>query len=532
MPSEQEAKTSAMTAHPLEARLIAYGLDQLPPDERDLIARHLDSCEACRARVENEKGTICTDPRSDSVAAPKVVSSGTAPAELVEHARYRIISPLGEGGMGVVFKAEHKLMGRLVALKVINRSLTANQQIVDRFLREVRAAAKLTHPNIVTAYDAEEANGLHFLAMEFVDGISLDRFVARQKGPLSATMACHFIRQAALGLQHAHQQGMVHRDIKPQNLMLTRQGVVKILDFGLARLTEENIPDGVSNPNFIVGTPDYLAPEQANDSHNVDTRADIYALGCSLFFLLTKSVPFPKGSAMAKLVAHVSSEPQPITDFRSDLPDELVEVIRRMMAKRREDRYQTPAEVAAALAPFIKRQSTAVTAAVKSKNAAANKVESESNTEAVMVETPQPRQMRSAGKRKKRPHANPWGARIIVASLAAMGALLIAAAVERFSKSNPATTQSEPTKERSGEPKQAEPDPQPPPPPPPDHKYPPDSKDPPDMKNPPEPKFPLEGKEPKYPPPNGKEPPPKKKPPKKEPGKDFFPGKKDDFSKQ
>jgi formylglycine-generating enzyme required for sulfatase activity/serine/threonine protein kinase len=275
-----------------------------------------------------------------------------ASAVLAGHPRYRVLQLLGVGGMGAVYKAEHLLMRRTVALKVINPSLTANAAAVDRFVREVIAAARLAHPNIVTAYDAEQWSGTHFLVMEFVDGTSLAD-VIKKGGPLSVVRACNYIAQAAQGLQHAFERGMVHRDIKPQNLMLTAKGQVKILDFGLARfVSESNSLSGISQEGSLMGTPDYMAPEQARDSHAADIRADIYSLGCTLYFLLTRQCPFPKGTVIQKAMAHIEQMPQPVTGFRQDLPPALVQILERMMAKDPAQRYQIPVEVVRALAPF------------------------------------------------------------------------------------------------------------------------------------------------------------------------------------
>lgn len=289
------------------------------------------------------------------------------PPELVDHPRYRVMNLLGVGGMGVVYQAEHLMMGRIVALKMMSMKYTANATAVERFRREVRAAAKLTHPNIVTAYDADEAGGRHFLVMECVDGVSLDRLVNR-RGPLPATTACQVIRLAALGLQHAHSKGMVHRDIKPQNIMVNRKGNVKILDFGLARLIVDSdvaldSEDGetpsanpaMTSASTVMGTPDYLAPEQARNSHDVDIRADIYSLGCTLYFALTGKPPFAQSrTAFDKVLAHTQSEPPCLTQFRDDLPDGVLEIVAKMMSKKPADRYATPAEVATVLLPFTK----------------------------------------------------------------------------------------------------------------------------------------------------------------------------------
>jgi serine/threonine protein kinase len=221
----------------------------------------------------------------------------------------------------------------------------------------------LSHPNIVTAFDADQAGGQHFLVMEHVAGVDLDRKV-KQTGPLPIRRACHFARQAALGLQHALEKGMVHRDIKPQNLMLTGEGRVKILDFGLARFASEVSIDGqtiagndggLTQDGIALGTPDYMAPEQCIDSRTADIRADIYSLGCTLYFLLTGQLPFPHGSAIEKISAHLERTPQPLTELRGDVPPELAAVVQRMMARDPAQRFQTPNEVAAALAPFAQQ---------------------------------------------------------------------------------------------------------------------------------------------------------------------------------
>jgi predicted Ser/Thr protein kinase len=290
-----------------------------------------------------------TLPPPTPVPQPDTGDYTGVPAALLDHPRYRVVRLLGSGGMGAVYQAEHRLMERPVALKVVKQTLTDNPAMVERFRREVKAAARLAHPNIVTAHDAEQAGDTHFLVMEFVEGTSLAQLVARQ-GPLPVSQACDYIRQAARGLEHAHECGMVHRDIKPQNLMLTPRGQVKILDFGLARFASELQPAGaLTASHALMGSPDYIAPEQAVDSRNADIRADVYALGCTLYHLLTGHPPFPEGSLIQKVMAHMEHAPASLTAFRSDLPDGLVQVVERMMAKRPEERYQTPGEVAAAL---------------------------------------------------------------------------------------------------------------------------------------------------------------------------------------
>jgi serine/threonine-protein kinase len=267
---------------------------------------------------------------------------------------YVLLEPLGEGGMGTVYKARHTRLDRIDALKVIRKNLLTNPKAVERFQREARAAARLSHPNVITVYDANEAGDVHYLAMEYIVGTDLAKLV-KQAGPLPAGQACDYIRQGALGLQHAHERGLIHRDIKPSNLLLTQDGAtVKLLDLGLARLQsaspEETTNHSLTDTGAVVGTPDYIAPEQARNSREIDIRADIYSLGCSLYYLLTAKIPFPGETLTEKLIKHQLEEPEPLGQARPDVPGEVVAVVQRMMNKRPEDRYQTPAHVAGALA--------------------------------------------------------------------------------------------------------------------------------------------------------------------------------------
>jgi serine/threonine protein kinase len=264
---------------------------------------------------------------------------------------YVLLRLLGEGGMGQVFLAQHRTLGRRVALKVIRKERLAFPAIVERFHREIRAAAQLSHPNIVAAYHAGQDGDTHFFAMEYVEGTDLARRV-RQRGFLAIREACDYIRQAALGLQHAFERGLVHRDIKPDNLMLTAAGGrVKLLDMGLA-LLQEGTAAGAPPPGEgkVVGSPDYIAPEQSLNSRAVDIRADLYSLGCTFYYLLTGRVPFPGGSVKAKLLRHQTEEPVPVEQIRPEVPPGVAAIVHKLMSKRLEDRYQTPAEVAAALA--------------------------------------------------------------------------------------------------------------------------------------------------------------------------------------
>jgi tRNA A-37 threonylcarbamoyl transferase component Bud32 len=255
--------------------------------------------------------------------------------------------------MGAVFKARNWKLGRTVALKLIRKDRLSNPDTVRRFQREVLAAAAMDHPNVVRALDADEVGGTHLLVMEYVEGTDLAKLV-KQNGPLPVARACDHVRQAALGLQHAHERGLVHRDIKPSNLLLAASGnLVKVLDFGLARLepaTDVETSSTLTGEGTVMGTADYLAPEQSLDARSADVRADLYSLGCTLYFLLTGTPPFPGGTLGQKIARHLAAEPDPVERLRPGVPPALAEVVRKLMAKRPEDRYQTPAEAAAALA--------------------------------------------------------------------------------------------------------------------------------------------------------------------------------------
>jgi formylglycine-generating enzyme required for sulfatase activity/tRNA A-37 threonylcarbamoyl transferase component Bud32 len=272
---------------------------------------------------------------------------------------YCLLEWLGKGGMGEVFKARHRHLGRHAALKLIRREQLGHPDSVLRFRREARAAARLEHPNVVTVYDADRAGDIHFIAMEYVEGTDLGRLL-RANGPLPAAEASECIRQAALGLQHAHEQGLVHRDLKPGNLMLTCKGpeqapTIKILDFGLARFLSELSDDaGLTPTGQWVGTPEFLAPEQARDSKSADIRADIFSLGCTLFRLLTDQPAFEGETSTDKITARLIGEARSLPALLPGAPAGLESVLARMLARAPDARYQMPAEVAAALAPFCK----------------------------------------------------------------------------------------------------------------------------------------------------------------------------------
>ncbi len=285
---------------------------------------------------------------------------------------YVLLERLGEGGMGQVFKARNWKLGQIVAVKMIRKERLATADALRRFQREIRAAAQLDHPHIVRAIDADEVGGVHLFVMEYVEGIDLARLV-KQHGLPPMALACQYIRQAALGLQHAYEREMVHRDIKPHNLLLVSGRVVsgewskdqpplstqhsaltthhvKILDMGLARFTtpedEGDSSSTLTQEGTVIGTPDYMAPEQARESHGVDIRADLYSLGCTLYFLLTGRVPFPGGTMTEKLLRHQLDQPTPIEQLRPETPDAVTAVAYRLMAKKPDDRFQTPAELA------------------------------------------------------------------------------------------------------------------------------------------------------------------------------------------
>ena len=366
------------SAHPARDILAAYGLGKLQGTEAEAVESHITECEECCetlldlgsdtfVELVGRSDAVQLDGAEETTGSRETHGETTCelPEELLQHPRYRVLELLGKGGMGNVYKARHSLMNRTVALKVINRELVQNAQAVERFRREVQSAAQLAHSNIVTAYDAEQAGGMHLLVMEYVPGDNLSN-VVKGEGPLKVDQACDYIRQAAQGLQHAHEHGMVHRDVKPHNLMVTEKGEIKILDFGLATLARESITrnsddvavaqDPASNltsVGSIMGTPDFISPEQGTDASAADVRSDIYSLGCTFYYLLTGRPPFSKGTALERIQAHSEQEAESIESVRDDIPRKLAEILRRMMAKDPSERFQSPAEIAEALVPFV-----------------------------------------------------------------------------------------------------------------------------------------------------------------------------------
>jgi serine/threonine protein kinase len=271
---------------------------------------------------------------------------------------YELLEEIGQGGMGHVYKARHVHMGRVVALKRLSPSLVSGDPLraSRRFRREVRATARLRHPNVVTAFDAGEHQGVPYLVMEYIEGIDLARLV-RQRGPLAISDALSLLIQVARGLDYAHREGVIHRDVKPSNLHLGSQGDVKVLDLGLARIqapeevstaSGEASADLTSSGTFL-GSVDYMAPEQALDTRSADARSDIYSLGCTLHYLLTGRSVFAGNSTLERLIAHRELPPPSLKAQRPDCPDPLDALFQRMVAKRPEDRPQSVSDLAAEL---------------------------------------------------------------------------------------------------------------------------------------------------------------------------------------
>ena len=364
-------------SHPTDRSLSAYALGKLDGASTKAVEQHLERCPDCRRRVAELSSDSFLDrvrdaqqaagqsqlgasPAARPVTVPPLVES--LPPGLADHPDYEIKSELGRGGMGVVYLAHNTLMGRDEVLKVMSKHLMDRPGVLDRFLREIRAVARLRHPNIVTAYSATRIGESIVFAMEYVEGLDLSKIV-KAKGPLPVSHACNFVYQAALGLQHAYEEGLVHRDIKPANLMLSRKGdraAVKVLDFGLAKVArEEHVDGGLTSQGQALGTPDFIAPEQILNAQDVDIRADIYSVGGTLFYLLTGRPPFQANSLYDIYQAHISREADPLNVVRPDVPAELAALVAKMMWKDPAARFQTPGELAEALTPFFKKGNTA-----------------------------------------------------------------------------------------------------------------------------------------------------------------------------
>jgi serine/threonine protein kinase len=353
-------------SHPTDAMLRAYAGGRLADSAARQLMEHLGQCAECGRRLaslsnDSSGGKVGDSGPADHPEGNPVAFKATPPAgvpkELAELTSYEVVRELGRGGMGVVYLARNKLMDRLEVLKMVNKAQVGRPEAIERFLQEIRTAARLIHPNVATAFSVHALGDLLVLAMEYVEGEDLAK-VVRLRGALPVANACYYIYQAALGLQRGHESGMVHRDIKPGNLLLTKQGkrdVVKIVDFGLAKAKTEMPEDrDLTGTNQMMGTPGYTAPEQLLDAKSADIRADVYSLGCTLYCLLTGSRAFQGNSIYQVLLEQEKGLVPPLREYRPDLPDGLQEVVSRMMAKEPADRFQTPADLARALVPFFK----------------------------------------------------------------------------------------------------------------------------------------------------------------------------------
>ena len=397
------------TRCPDAAVLKSWLLGNLQPEQYEPVAAHVDECPRCQSSLTDldvdsddfveslrrptpgeafEGDKECASAISQAEALTDAFSSAkvsgdetTEPLDIKQLGPYLILEKLGAGGMGSVYKALHTRLDRIVAVKVLGAGRLEDPEAVARFDREMKAVGRLEHPHIVRATDADQDEGRHYLVMEFVDGIDLSR-ISRRLGPLSVAEACELIRQAAVGLQHVHEHGLVHRDIKPSNLMLARVQspesrvqsreeqapkspstldsrsstlLVKILDLGLALLDSESGRGELTSTGQVMGTVDYMPPEQLENTRGVDIRADIYSLGATLYRLLTGQVLFPNeeyGSTLQKIAALARDDVPSVSTHRDDLPSELVAIVDRMVSRDPADRYQTPEEVADALASF------------------------------------------------------------------------------------------------------------------------------------------------------------------------------------
>ena len=355
---------SSQKKHPSRQQLADFLNGQIAPRHQGKMERHLERCAQCVGKLDSIKSDTLGD-RLNAVAtffdqdASSRELTGEIPAALLDHQRYEILERIGVGGMGDVFRARQRSMDRLVAIKVLRRDLFENDRAVARFHNEIKVAAQLNHPNIVHSYDADVTDGLNLLVMELVEGSKLSEFVSR-KGSLMPKEAALITTEIAKGLKYASQQGMIHRDIKPQNIMVLADQSVKITDFGLAKfmMAKSNDDDGaLTVEGEVFGTPDYMAPEQIRDSGEADSRSDIYSLGCSLYFMLSGRPPFTVSSIGEKLAGHLEREPDKISVLCPALPEKMVALLERMMNKDVDTRCQSYDEIIEALIPFCAAES-------------------------------------------------------------------------------------------------------------------------------------------------------------------------------
>lgn len=384
-----ETRSVQRSPHPPQSILKKFRNMELTGTDRQAVLFHLEDCKVCSKFTQEEPSapmkvvqslldtddsqpSLCNNftvtsnmspsPSPEPLRPPPIDAKQLLPDEIRNHARYDIMELIGVGGMGSVYKAWDRRQRAFVAIKIINSQ--TDREHIARFRREVDLQRKLNDKHIVAAYDTETIGQTSFLVMEFLEGIGVERLIVRQ-GMFSLADACEIIRQAAIGLHHAHQFQLVHRDIKPSNLFVTKQGTVKVLDFGLSRLTEAaaQVEGGMHSMRLTgekqaVGTMEYMAPEQAIDSRSVDSRADIYSLGATLYTLLTGKPP-PLGAMgqetdawSALWLGKINSRVPSISDRRSEIPKVIDEIIAKMLSVIPEDRYANALEVAREISPF------------------------------------------------------------------------------------------------------------------------------------------------------------------------------------
>ncbi len=370
--SGRVAENFPANSHPSNAELTSFAVGKLAARQAINVEQHLAQCDRCAevvARAPHDAFVDClqaagqlrhaptirrsipTDPVNVTGGPDDEATLAQLSVELRHHPRYRFIRLLAEGGMGAVYLAEHRIIRNLVAIKTIKPDRSDDRDLIERFLQEARTAGQLSHSNIARILDAERVGETIFLAIEYVPGETLAELVIR-KGPLSIQQACHYVRQIAVGLEYASWRGVVHRDIKPQNIMVVSQrGGIKILDFGLGRFTNKKCSrTGLTSDDDLLGTPHYMAPEQAKSAKSADVLSDIYSLGCTFYFLLTGEPPFFGRNALELLAKHENDHPESLLTLRHDMPHDIADLVQRMLAKDPRDRPQSAKDIAVALA--------------------------------------------------------------------------------------------------------------------------------------------------------------------------------------